>query len=230
MGIGAWATSFVASVNVFAEWDGALIAGGNFTKGGGVNGVKYVARWNGFGWSAVGDIGIEVSALTDCNGTLLAGADWDAQWWDGSGWTVLGGGMDLDVNALSVYKGNLFVTGGFSTAGTTPSLRVARWGSHQIGISDPRRLPIMLNAFPNPFRASTTLVFELDRPGPLSLAVFDVQGRRLATLAGGSRPAGRYEFDWDGRNDKGRRLPAGTYYLHLRTSEQSGTRKLVRLR
>ena len=44
---------------------------------------------------------------------------------------------------------------------------------------------------PNPFRARTTLAFELDRPGDVRLEVFDTAGRRVATLAEGNAPPDR---------------------------------------
>ena len=41
---------------------------------------------------------------------------------------------------------------------------------------------------------------------------------------------GRHERTWDGRNELGLRVPAGTYYLLLETPQARGTRTLIRLR
>ena len=54
---------------------------------------------------------------------------------------------------------------------------------------------------PNPFRARTTLTFELDRPGEVTLEIFDAAGRRVATLAEGRTRR------WRAHRHVGRRRP-----------------------
>jgi hypothetical protein len=69
---------------------------------------------------------------------------------------------------------------------------------------------------PNPFNPRTTLRFELTAGATVELAVFDVSGRRIATLAAGHRAAGRHEAVWQGRDDAGRSVPSGVYLARLR--------------
>jgi len=69
---------------------------------------------------------------------------------------------------------------------------------------------------PNPFNPRTTLRFELIAGATVELAVFDVSGRRIATLASGHRAAGRHEAVWQGRDDDGRPVPSGVYLARLR--------------
>src|SRR5262245_11011841 len=71
---------------------------------------------------------------------------------------------------------------------------------------------VLLPTSPNPFTASTRVAFELARPTHASVTVLDLFGRRVRTLARGPRAAGRHELQWDGRDDLGRRLPAGSYF------------------
>jgi hypothetical protein len=52
--------------------------------------------------------------------------------------------------------------------------------------------------YPNPFNSATQIRFELDREGPVELAVFNLTGQRVATLVRGAWPAGRYAVPWDG--------------------------------
>ncbi|HKQ56787.1 MAG TPA: choice-of-anchor V domain-containing protein [Candidatus Eisenbacteria bacterium] len=70
-------------------------------------------------------------------------------------------------------------------------------------------------AHPNPFTDVTTLSFVLSAGGPVDLAVYDPQGRRLRTLASGDRPAGRTSVTWDGRHDDGTSAGSGVYYARL---------------
>jgi hypothetical protein len=69
---------------------------------------------------------------------------------------------------------------------------------------------------PNPFNPRTTLRFELTAGATVELAVFDVSGRRIATLAAGHRATGRHEAVWQGRDDDGRSVPSGVYLARLR--------------
>ena len=81
--------------------------------------------------------------------------------------------------------------------------------------------------FPNPFNAGTVIRFDLDRPGEIELSLHDLGGRRVATLARGPRPGGRYEIRWDGHAPDGSRLASGVYLYRLRAGERSRSRKLL---
>ncbi len=64
---------------------------------------------------------------------------------------------------------------------------------------------------PNPARGRATLVFTLPDAGDVDLGLYDVLGRRVATLARGAFGAGRHEASWSASY-----LPAGTYLAVLR--------------
>jgi len=84
---------------------------------------------------------------------------------------------------------------------------------------------------PNPARGATQL--RLDVPagaGPAAVTVYDLRGRRVATLAEGVRPPGRHALTWDGRDAGGRRVAAGTYFVRAETATASRTRKVTLLR
>jgi flagellar hook assembly protein FlgD len=51
--------------------------------------------------------------------------------------------------------------------------------------------------------------------GPVTLSVYDVSGRRLRSLAERALPAGVHAADWDGRDERGRRVAAGNYVVRL---------------
>jgi hypothetical protein len=70
-----------------------------------------------------------------------------------------------------------------------------------------------LSIAPNPFRPQTTLRFRLMRPGLVTLTVHDLQGRRVATPVAAHLAAGEHVLVWDGRDDRGRRLATGSYWL-----------------
>jgi flagellar hook assembly protein FlgD len=65
------------------------------------------------------------------------------------------------------------------------------------------------------------------------LDIFDVQGRLVRRLLKSELAAGPHEARWDGRDEHGRKAPAGSYYLRL-TAKGAGsavplTRKIILL-
>ena len=71
-------------------------------------------------------------------------------------------------------------------------------------------------AVPNPFNPTTTLRFDLARPGRVALDVYDAQGRHVRTLLRASRTeAGTHRVTWDGRDDAGRQVASGVYHACL---------------
>ncbi len=89
-------------------------------------------------------------------------------------------------------------------------------------ISGPRLYP---NA-PNPFSPSTRLRFTLPEAAAATVRVYDVAGRRVATLVDGPVAAGDHELTWDGRDEAGRRLAAGMYLARL---DAAGVTRTVRM-
>lgn len=81
---------------------------------------------------------------------------------------------------------------------------------------------------PNPARGGTRVALTLAAPGPVDVAVFDVGGRRVRTLAEGLRPAGRIDLAWDTRDEAGRAAPPGVYLVMARvTGAEASTRIAV---
>jgi len=97
------------------------------------------------------------------------------------------------------------------------------------GVDVPTRLPERV-AFhppsPNPLREATTLQFDLPREAEVSIELFDLSGRRLATILRDHRPAGRHALRW-GPAAGGGPLEAGLYFLRFRADGFSETRRLV---
>ena len=72
-----------------------------------------------------------------------------------------------------------------------------------------------LSNHPNPFSSKTEIAFSLARPAAVSLAVYDLAGRRVRLLVEGERGAGPHEISWDGRNDRGTAVASGVYFARL---------------
>lgn len=76
--------------------------------------------------------------------------------------------------------------------------------------------------YPNPFNPTTRISFDLARTEHVTLKVYDIVGKEVATLVNETRPAGRYSEQFDAS-----RLSSGVYMYRLTTPTQTATKKLV---
>ncbi len=84
--------------------------------------------------------------------------------------------------------------------------------------------------WPNPSNASVTVAFELDHPASVSVRVYDELGQRVRVLAAeAGRPAGSYQFVWDGLDQAGRVQASGTYFLVVSVDGTTESHKLTLL-
>ena len=79
--------------------------------------------------------------------------------------------------------------------------------------------------YPNPFNPSTTIEFALPNGGYVSLKVFNVLGKEVATLVSRELPTGRYGAHLDAAD-----LPSGTYFYRLQAGDFVDTKKLLLLK
>ncbi len=84
--------------------------------------------------------------------------------------------------------------------------------------------------YPNPFNPSTTIEYSLARTGPVDIAIFDVNGRKVRTLAGGIERQGTHKAVWNGKNDRGTPVASGVYFYRLIAGDFTQIRKMILLR
>ncbi len=79
----------------------------------------------------------------------------------------------------------------------------------------PERMTLAQN-YPNPFNPTTTIRFDVPQSGHVTLAIYDVLGRQIATLIDDVVTSGEHSVVWDARDDAGRRVASGSYVYKLR--------------
>jgi len=87
--------------------------------------------------------------------------------------------------------------------------------------------------YPNPFSASTMIdyiVGEAEMEKELELAVYDITGKKLATLVDELQAPGNYSLEWDGMTDEGVQVASGVYFLRLQNGLDVSSRTLVVVR
>jgi hypothetical protein len=91
----------------------------------------------------------------------------------------------------------------------------------RVGNGIPSRFELLQN-YPNPFNPTTAISYQLSANGSVTLKVFDVLGREIATLVRGELQAGTYETSFDAS-----RLSSGVYLYELRAGSFVQTRRMV---
>lgn len=80
----------------------------------------------------------------------------------------------------------------------------------------------MLDAYPNPFNNSLAIVFSLPSAGVISLAIFDIQGRKIAEIQDGFYEAGLNRINFTPEN-----LSSGVYFCRLHSGQLSAVNKIA---
>ena len=90
--------------------------------------------------------------------------------------------------------------------------------------------PEKLKAFnyPNPFNPTTTINYTLEAAGPVSITIYDMQGREIRNLVNaGYKAAGQYQVIWDALDNHGSTVVSGAYLMRVSTNGQAITQHLV---
>jgi hypothetical protein len=90
------------------------------------------------------------------------------------------------------------------------------WFKGVLAVDDPPRHRGLEPGFPNPTTGRVTIGYTLERDADVSLAVYDLSGRRISELVNGRMIAGHHAVRWDGIDRTGRHVPPGVYHYRLR--------------
>jgi len=88
----------------------------------------------------------------------------------------------------------------------------------------PRTFELYQN-YPNPFNPTTEIRYDVAERLFVSIAVYDMLGRKVATLVSQVRDPGQYEITFDAGA-----FPSGVYFYRLQTAGQHITRKMLLLK
>jgi len=167
------------------------------------------------------------------------GASWTTVWTNTSeitdaAWTQ----VSYDISALADGQPNVLIRW---TMGTTDgSWTYSGWNiddvelwalpSYVAGVGDVPGRGLALGNHPNPFNPLTKVEFALAAAGPVSLDVYDLQGRLVRRLVAGSLEAGAHSVVWDGLDAGGRQVGSGVYLARLHANGEVAEHKMVMLK
>jgi hypothetical protein len=92
------------------------------------------------------------------------------------------------------------------------------------GESLPAKFSLLPN-YPNPFNPSTNIAYDVPRTSVISLAMYDILGRLVATLVNGSQVPGRHVVEWNAAG-----LASGVYLCRLQSGNFMQVKKVLLLK
>ncbi len=95
-------------------------------------------------------------------------------------------------------------------------------GEAEVTIAVPKEFALNQN-FPNPFNPSTTIAFDIPEQSQVTLKIYDLLGKEVATLVNNEVvAAGNHTKQWNASN-----IPSGVYFYKLIAGNYTATKKLV---
>ena len=83
--------------------------------------------------------------------------------------------------------------------------------------------------YPNPFNPNTTIEYNIENSGQVSLKIYDIMGRLVKTLVNEYKESWRPNFQviWDGKDNGGQQVSAGLYLYTLKSNGRVDHAKMV---
>lgn len=191
-------------------------------NGGDVWAIDRIADITGDGINDVccGSFDTKVYAMNGVTGAIL----WS--YLTGSRVFTVRGGPDLSGNGVpDVLAGTQMLSGVggicYAIEGGQPSAAVGEAEA---------RAPLLSHGYPNPLRTRVSWELMPTRSGYYQLSLFAPDGRRVAVpFAANLEPGDARSVEWLGRDDLGRTLPAGAYWVRLTIDGARGAEARVTL-
>ena len=150
-------------------------------------------------------------------------ADGGNTWQEDTMITNFVGGRNIkQIGVFNENIGSVLIDGGVTIAFATDSSLLTAVNEDEIHIHNYS----LSNNYPNPFNPSTIIEYSLPQYGFVTLRIYDMLGREIATLVNEEKPAGNYKFEFEASN-----LASGVYYYHITVgNEFVETRKMILLK
>ncbi|OYV87877.1 MAG: hypothetical protein B7Z63_01725 [Ignavibacteriae bacterium 37-53-5] len=189
----------------------------------------YLSTTNGASWGSI-VTGLSNSAANTlaANGSLLFVGTPNGVYLsidNGTTWTPLNNGLpaaNTNVTSMAILGSDVFA--GMSGGGIFRGSLSEITGVQVSHTGVPGGYALSQN-YPNPFNPTTVISYRLPEPGVVSLRVYDVLGREVATLVEGRQSVGNHEVEFNGS-----RFASGVYFYRLISGRFSETKKMLMLK
>jgi len=147
-------------------------------------------------------------------------------------WSAIGGGAGRFAGGNYSVEGIAATPEAGSQQGGTYQLLGGYWAPGQTVAAEKDPTPrsfAFLAPTPSPFRDQVAFAFELPDARHVSLFVHSVDGRLVRKLIDNEFGAGRHTAFWNGKDDAGREVRSGIYFVRISAGAFTASRRFVRL-
>jgi len=159
-----------------------------------------------FSWVSDDDNAVELT-----NALIFASSDL------GMSWAAVDEGQDVSSRSITIVNATEFLA--YTVGNENNPTDVVN-----NEITNPYHFKLFQN-YPNPFNPSTTIYFQIQDAGIVTLIVYDILGNEVATLVNENKEPGNYNFSFDASS-----LSSGTYIYQLRMNGFVETKKLIMIK
>lgn len=186
----------------------------------------FISDNSGTSWAADPSILKNVNCLVAVNDQLIAGTDDNGAYLsvdNGVTWNSFSSGMPANTRiwSLTVSSDSIY-------AGTDKGVWKLPLSEITTRIKNITELPknfTLEQNYPNPFNPTTKISYSLREQAKVSIILYDVLGKKIATLLNEEKATGSYSIDFDGSN-----LTSGIYFYQLKVNDFGETKKMILLR
>ncbi len=82
-------------------------------------------------------------------------------------------------------------------------------------------------AYPNPFNPSTRIPYDLARNAEVKISIYNSRGQIVRVFPLGSKDAGSYYIEWNGKSDRNEDCATGVYYIRMQAGDKLYNSKAV---
>ncbi len=164
---------------------------------------------------------------TDNNFILLWEDDFDS--WNTERWQKATHTFDNN-NVDFIEENVVFQYGHMILCMTTPSNTGYNGDPLDIELNDVPGSISVGHAYPNPFNHNVVVPISLEQPGDVHFSVYDIRGHLITSGLNRFLDGGKKNIRWNGTNQDGKSVSAGTYFLRVRNKDLSKTKKIVYLK
>ena len=129
----------------------------------------------------------------------------------------------------------------FASPGRSVQFIIVEQGNNPLSVENETKAVnnfIVYQNYPNPFNPATKIKFQIANPGFVTLKVYDILGRDVATLVNERKSAGIYEVEFNaaktqqpaGKQGSYKSLTSGIYFYRLTAGNYSTTKKMILLK
>ncbi|RKZ31454.1 hypothetical protein DRQ36_02025 [bacterium] len=125
----------------------------------------------------------------------------------------------------AVYLGGIVEDAGHTqlraVSGYLWKVGIANTYVFEVGNEIPREFTLG-NSYPNPFNPITNIEFDVAKAADVEIDIFDITGKKVATVVNEQLKPGKYVATWDGSG-----MPSGIYFARMTSDNYNATKKLM---